>query len=136
MKKLILIALIFISFAGFSQEKLSYGLTHIPIDLSTITGADTTIYRSFYNLEESRCWSARISWTGLTGAGTVDYQVAMRSTGFESYNGLSQVVVTATTGDDGGKEDCIGNWPFFAIKITKGTLSAGTLSWDLNITKR
>jgi len=135
MKKLILIALIFISFAGFSQEKLSYGLYNIQNTL-VITGSDTTIYRTLYNLESSFCWGSRVSWSGVTGAGTVTYQVSMDGSSFEAYNGLTAVTLSGTTGDDGGKEDCMCNWKFLAIKITKGTLSAGTLSWDLNITKR
>jgi len=138
MKKLILTIMILLGvYAAKSQATIGFGLHKIAgADNLVITGTDTTIYRYVFSEGQSFCWQSVVSWTGVTGVGTVNYQTSLDGTNFNGYNGLTQVTVTGTTGNDGGKEDCMGNGTIMAIKITKGTISAGTLTWYLYIKRK
>jgi len=135
MKKLLLIIMIMLGvYAAQSQATIGFG-KHTISNTLIITGSDTTIYRYIFSEGQAYSWSSTVSWASVVGAGTVDHQTSSEGTIFFDYSGLTQVAVTGATGNS-GKSDGLCEWNILAIKITKGTISAGTLTWVLTIKKQ
>jgi len=95
------------------------------LDLSTISGTDTTIYARF-PVQLSPDWSTLISYASVVGSGTVAVVVSYDGTTWTAYN--SSPSATATGTGTYAFEDDRFVWMYIGFKITKSTISAGTLT--------
>ena len=130
MKQLILtLTLAIICLIGFSQTNVYRGSVTTVInalDLSTISGADTTIYVAF-PVQFSPVWSTEITWATITGSGTIALMVSYDGTNFWAYNTSPSATVTGASGDYEFEDDRF-IWVYLGFKITKSTISVGTLT--------
>lgn len=137
MKNLILLLLILVGTAlqaQYTDIKLTNQSALITaFDVSDIAGTDTSFVFKISKLPQT-AWSMQTIWTGVTGSGTVALEVTNYDnlTNFIAYSGLTAVTVTGASGTSAW-EDYMWGWKYFRIKITKGTLSAGTLNVRINI---
>lgn len=134
MKKLILtLTILTLCLAGFSQTHVWRGAarTVINLDLSTISGSDTTIYVTMPE-NYSPTWSHDTRWTNLTGAGTFDIVVSADATNWEAYNTTPTAAITGATGSWPFEDDRC-SWMYLGFKITVGTISAGTLTTKITL---
>jgi len=133
MKKIALtLALALLCVVGFSQGTwVSKGeLTTVidSLDLSTVTGSDTTIYIICPNGD----WSMDIQFATVTGTGTAEIVAGHNSTTMELYDANSTVSVTGASGtlkfDDDNQP-----WRYLGVKITMSSITAGTLNATIEI---
>ena len=128
--KRIFLALAFVGafLVGTAQTEISKGEIYTVIDsldLSTITGTDTTIYVRF-PVMYSGDWSTRITWEDVTGSGTIALYAAHK-TGWEAYNSEPSATVTGASGSYAFEDDRMA-WRYLGWKITVNTISAGKLT--------
>lgn len=133
MKRLILtLTLAIFCLIGFSQTNAYRGEVITVVNAlapASLTGADTTIYVTM-PVQYSPAWSATVTWTTITGSGTCAIMTAHSTTYWEAYN--SSPSVTLTTGNDTYIfEDDMFAERYLGFKITKGTISAGTVTVTL-----
>lgn len=111
---------------GFAQSQVFKNeVTTIvdSLDLSTISGSDTTIYVYAPN----GLWSVDIRFATITGSGTAAVVCSHDGTNFYAYNTSPSVTVTGASGSYQFEDDRL-VWPYIGIKISKSTITAGTLN--------
>lgn len=94
------------------------------LDLSTVSGADTTIYAFVHG---GGPWSADVQFASITGSGTAEIVAGNHVGTLELYASTSTVTVTGSSGTLKYDHDRFA-WQYIGVKITMGTISAGTLN--------
>jgi len=117
MKKLFLLLFIGLSIASYSQ-RLTW-----TVDVSTM-GTDTTIY---WKYSGDRVFNVEFIYTGLAGtSGTVDVLASNTDSTLASVSSSLPYTVTTSSTSHIFIDNPYGS-KYIAFKITKGTLSAGTI---------
>lgn len=132
MKKTIFVILVMLfTLPLFSQQRIS-SLDNLIVDdydLSTLTGADTSYVFYFANFTTlDVCWSIQIFWDGVTGTGTIELFVSDNGLRWVDYHATLYNTSITGASDDAGWEDDIFAWKYGKLVVTKGTLTAGTLT--------
>ena len=141
MKKLILIIFMISAFFVMknaeAQDVVRWGEFQIidALDLSGVTGADTTIYITAATAGKSPVWNTNITWTSITGAGTVAIVVSMDGTNWYAYNSSPSSAVSGASGNYQFEDDYL-SWPYWGLKITISTISVGTMNATVYFKKR
>lgn len=97
-----------------------------PADL---VGADTTIY-VLMPLQYSATWVAEVQWATVTGTGTYAIMTSIDESVWEAYYGSPSASITGASGNY-VYEDYMFSGKWLGFKITKGTISAGTVTVKL-----
>jgi hypothetical protein len=122
MKKLILAVLLFVSLGAYSQD-LTWS-----IDPADLTSTDTTIY---FSLGHNTAWSFQITYNGIVGTGGQFDVGFSNDTAFTSFGGSLPVVFNASSTSSGVIDNKFGG-QLLAFKLTKGSITAGTVVITLN----
>jgi len=102
------------------------------VDISGL-GATTYYTAASGDLGTSRAWSIQVVWSGIgANSGTADIELSNDNSNWKAYQGFSTENITGATGTLIFADDRLA-CRNIRIKITKGTLAAGTL--DINIYK-
>jgi len=132
-----LMAIVFL--AMMPTDTSNYGFNRIEsnFDLSVIAGSDTTLYQKMPD-KRSFDWSLEVIWRGVSGAGFVEVYVANNLGNWHAYDTITRYPndsITGATGSYAFEHDMFA-WRYLGIKITKGTLSAGSLDFHCNINQK
>ena len=132
MKKIaILLMLVGACTIASAQTDVSRGQVYTVVDAvapASISGTDTTIYVDFPTSYSPK-WSTLISWASVTGTGTVALYVSYDGTTWVAYNTSPSSSVTGSSSY--AFEDDRMVWRYLGFKITKGSISAGTITAKL-----
>lgn len=132
MKKLVLVLMMVCAFAAAqAQSSVSKGIVKTfidSLDLSTISGADTTIYVTARN----GAWGVDIQFESITGSGTAEIVAGHDASSLELYNTSSTTTVTGASGTFKWDDSYLA-WKYVGIKITLNTISAGKLNATIMI---
>ena len=127
MKRIALVLVLAVAcLVGSSQTLTSNSLYTLidSLDLSTVTGADTTIY---VNVPGNGVWSVDLQFATITGSGTADIVAGNHTGSLELYATTATKTLTGASGTLKYDHDRLA-WKFIGVKITMGTITAGILN--------
>jgi len=128
MKKLILILILAFTFlTGYSQVDRGEVVTIVDaLAPASLSGSDTTIYVMF-PVQYSPVWSVVVTWTTITGSGTLALYTCHNTSYWEPYNTSPSVTLTGAN-NTYMFEDEMFSGRYLGFLITKGSISAGAVT--------
>ena len=113
---------------GISQTNVVRGEVQTVITLApaSISGTDTTIYVTF-PVQYSPVWNTTVTWTTITGSGTLALYMCNNTSYWEVYNTSPSVTLTGAN-NTYVFEDSMFSGRYLAFLITKGSISDGTVT--------